>query len=115
MEPFVYKCVVNRVVDGDTIDVTIDLGFRLYHSVRVRMLDYDAPETWRPSSEEERVLGEAATIHLKGLIGEGKVYLIKTELDGRDRYGRVLGRLFANGVNLNEQMVAFCANQADGG
>jgi len=115
MEPYVYKCVIDRVVDGDTIDVIIDLGFHIYHKARVRMLDYDAPETWRPSSEEERVLGEAATAHLVGLIGEGKTYLIQTKLDRTDLYGRVLGRLIANGVDVNQMMVEFCANQPDAG
>ena len=63
-----YSGVVTRVVDGDTIDTVVDLGFRTFMNIRFRMEGYDSPETWRPKSEEERVLGQAATDYLKSLI-----------------------------------------------
>ena len=102
---------INRVVDGDTIDVTIDLGFDLYKKERVRVAGIDTPEK-RTRDLEEKALGIDATNWLKGtledtLSGEHEL-TIRTELKGgMGKYGRLLGWLYIgeDDVSLNEQMI----------
>jgi len=102
---------INRVVDGDTIDVTIDLGFDLYKKERVRVAGVDTPEK-RTRNLEEKELGIDATEWLKAKL-EGAVagdddLIIRTELDGGvGKYGRLLGWLYIGDgeVSLNEQMI----------
>ena len=102
---------INRVVDGDTIDVTIDLGFDLLKKERVRISGVDTPEK-RTRDKEEKVLGIDATNwmkeHLEGAIKGGEELIIRTELKGGvGKYGRLLGWLYINDdiVSLNEQMI----------
>lgn len=103
---------INRVVDGDTIDVTIDLGFDLYKKERVRVAGVDTPEK-RTRNLEEKALGIDATNWLKGKL-EGAVagdddLVIRTELvGGVGKYGRLLGWLYVGDgdLSLNEQMIA---------
>ena len=113
---------INRVVDGDTIDVTIDLGFDLYKKERVRVAGVDTPEK-RTRNLEEKELGIDATEWLKAKL-EGAVagdddLVIRTELDGGvGKYGRLLGWLYIGDseVSLNEQMIAEgYAHEYDGG
>ena len=89
---------INRVVDGDTIDVTIDLGFDLYKKERVRVAGVDTPEK-RTRDLEEKTLGIDATNWLKdkldGAISGDDDLIIRTELDGGvGKYGRLLGWLY---------------------
>lgn len=72
-----YKAYVNRVVDGDTFEATIDLGFKIQTTQMFRLKDIDTPETYRPKSEEERLHGERATEFVKKLI-EHKTINIET-------------------------------------
>ena len=102
---------INRVVDGDTIDVTIDLGFDLLKKERVRIAGVDTPEK-RTRDKEEKVLGIDATNwmkeHLEGAIKGGKELIIRTELKGGvGKYGRLLGWLYVgeSNISLNEQMI----------
>jgi len=102
---------INRVLDGDTIDVTIDLGFDLYKKERVRVAGVDTPEK-RTRDLEEKVLGIDATNwlkdHLDGAINGDDDLIIRTELDGGvGKYGRLLGWLYigTEEVSLNEQMI----------
>jgi|TARA_B100001996_G_scaffold159670_1_gene121724 micrococcal nuclease len=102
---------INRVVDGDTIDVTIDLGFDLLKKERVRIAGVDTPEK-RTRDKEEKVLGIDATNWMKskleGAIKGGEELTIRTELKGGvGKYGRLLGWLYINDdiVSLNEQMI----------
>jgi|TARA_R100001443_G_scaffold78251_1_gene85583 micrococcal nuclease len=102
---------INRVVDGDTIDVTIDLGFDLYKKERVRVAGVDTPEK-RTRNLEEKALGIDATNWLKekleGAIAGDDDLVIRTELDGGvGKYGRLLGWLYigVGDVSLNEQMI----------
>lgn len=74
---YTYKAYVNRVLDGDTFEATVDLGFRLSWRGIFRLKDVDTPETWRPKSEAERVHGEKATEFVKNLI-DNKTITIKT-------------------------------------
>ena len=113
---------INRVVDGDTIDVTIDLGFDLYKKERVRVAGVDTPEK-RTRNLEEKELGIDATEWLKAKL-EGAVagdddLIIRTELDGGvGKYGRLLGWLYIGDseLSLNEQMITEgYAHPYDGG
>ena len=102
---------INRVIDGDTIDVTIDLGFDLYKKERVRVAGVDTPEK-RTRDLEEKALGIDATNWLKEklestLAGDDQLS-IRTELvGGVGKYGRLLGWLYVgdSDVSLNEQMI----------
>ena len=102
---------VNRVVDGDTIDVTIDLGFDLFKKERVRVAGVDTPEK-RTRDLEEKELGIEATNWLKekldGAISGDDDLVIRTELvGGMGKYGRLLGWLYIgdNELSLNEIMI----------
>ena len=102
---------IDKVVDGDTIDVTIDLGFDLYKKERVRIAGVDTPEK-RTRNLEEKALGLDATAWIKDKL-EGAVdgdddLIIRTELDGGvGKYGRLLGWLYIGDatVSLNEKMI----------
>ena len=102
---------INRVVDGDTIDVTIDLGFELYKKERVRVAGVDTPEK-RTRDKEEKELGIDATNWLKDKLNEtikgDEELIIRTELKGGvGKYGRLLGWLYVgdSDISLNEQMI----------
>ena len=102
---------IDKVVDGDTIDVTIDLGFDLSKKERVRVAGVDTPEK-RTRNLEEKALGLDATAwikdHLEGAIDGDDDLIIRTELDGGvGKYGRLLGWLYIGDaiVSLNERMI----------
>ena len=102
---------INRVLDGDTIDVTIDLGFDLYKKERVRVAGVDTPEK-RTRDDEEKALGLDATYWMKakleGAIDGDDDLVIRTELvGGMGKYGRLLGWLYIGDaeLSLNEQMI----------
>ena len=113
---------INRVVDGDTIDVTIDLGFALYKKERVRIAGVDTPEK-RTKNLEEKALGIDATNWLKDKLEEtiagDEELTVRTELHGGvGKYGRLLGWLYVGDdtVSLNEQMITEgYAHSYDGG
>ena len=84
-----YKALINRVVDGDTVDVDIDLGFGVWlHDERVRIMGIDTPES-RTRDLVEKAFGLASKARLKELIPEGTVQTLKTEVDkdGEDAKG----------------------------
>ena len=100
-----------KVLDGDTIDVLIDLGFDLYKKERVRIAGVDTPEK-RTRDLEEKELGIHATDWMKDKLTEtikgDEELTIRTELKGGvGKYGRLLGWLYINDdiVSLNEQMI----------
>jgi micrococcal nuclease len=102
---------INKVLDGDTIDVTIDLGFDLYKKERVRIAGVDTPEK-RTRDKEEKALGIDATNWLKekltNTINGDDELTIRTELvGGVGKYGRLLGWLYIGDSNmsLNEKMI----------
>ena len=113
---------ITKVLDGDTIDVLIDLGFDLYKKERVRIAGVDTPEK-RTRDLEEKALGIDATNWLKekleGAIAGDDDLIIRTELvGGVGKYGRLLGWLYVGDstISLNEQMiVAGYAWEYDGG
>lgn len=91
-----YKCKILRVVDGDTVDIDIDLGFGIWvHKERVRMMGIDTPES-RTRDLVEKQFGLASKVRLKELLPVGSIQILKTEIDksGEDKkgkFGRVLG------------------------
>ena len=113
---------VNKVLDGDTIDVTIDLGFDLYKKERVRVAGVDTPEK-RTRNLEEKALGIDATNwlkkELKDVLDGDDELIVRTELHGGvGKYGRLLGWLYVGDdeVSLNEQMITQgYAHAYDGG
>ena len=113
---------IDKVVDGDTIDVTIDLGFDLYKKERVRIAGVDTPEK-RTRDLEEKALGLDATYWMKkqleDTIAGDEELIIRTELKGgTGKYGRLLGWLYVgeDTVSLNEQMITEgYAHAYDGG
>ena len=113
---------IDKVLDGDTIDVTIDLGFDLYKKERVRVAGVDTPEK-RTRNLEEKALGIDATNwlkkELKDVLDGDDELIVRTELHGGvGKYGRLLGWLYVGDdeVSLNEQMITQgYAHAYDGG
>jgi len=99
---------VLRVVDGDTIDVDIDLGFDISFTSRVRLAGIDTPES-RTTDKKEKVLGLEVKQRLKELLSKSSSLVIKTEKpDSTEKYGRILGWLFIDGAekSINEGLIA---------
>ena len=100
-----YKCKVTRVVDGDTIDVILDLGFSVLHKCRVRLYGIDTPES-RTRDLDEKALGLLAKDFLQNKIAAGENIILRSELkDSKRKYGRVLGSVIVDGVDINLLMV----------
>ena len=91
VELYIYKGKVIRVVDGDTIDAELDLGFGITMKQRFRMNDYDAPETWRPRNEAEEKHGQAAKKRAEELLLGKLIYLKSSKVPGiYGRYGATI-------------------------
>ncbi len=107
-DPYIYKIKsVSRVVDGDTIDASIDLGFDISLEKRIRLAGVDTPES-RTTDKAEKALGLDAKNWLKHRLEEVKDIIIRTQLpDSTEKYGRIIGQLYINGeeVSLNNQMI----------
>jgi len=98
---------VTGVVDGDTIDCDIDLGFNVSYSQRVRLAGIDTPES-RTKDKNEKVLGLEAKEYVKSKLKDAQSVVIKTELpDSSEKYGRILGWIYVDGSpkSVNEQMI----------
>jgi micrococcal nuclease len=106
-DPYIYRVKqVLKVVDGDTIDADIDLGFDISLTKRIRLAGVDTPES-RTTDAKEKVLGLEVKEWLKKNLDGKKNILIKTELpDSTEKYGRILGRLFVDDVCLNDRMIS---------
>jgi len=104
-EVYHYNFEVTRVVDGDTIDGWVDLGFDMKMFKRVRLWGIDAPEN-RTSDPNEKVRGIAAAAWLVDRIAEVQNKIIlKTYKDNVGKYGRLLGTVLVNGINVNTEMI----------
>jgi len=98
---------VKNVVDGDTIDVIIDLGFDIMFASRVRLAGIDTPES-RTTDKAEKALGLEAKEYLKKHLKDAKSVVIRTEkMDSSEKYGRILGWVYVNGESesLNNKMI----------
>jgi micrococcal nuclease len=102
-----YVRKVENVVDGDTIDVLIDLGFDILFQSRVRLAGIDTPES-RTKDLKEKALGLESKEYLKKALKDAKSVVIKTEkMDSSEKYGRILGWVYINGdtVSINDMMI----------
>jgi micrococcal nuclease len=102
-----YVRKVENVVDGDTIDVLIDLGFDILFASRVRLAGIDTPES-RTKDLKEKALGLESKEYLKKALKDAKSVVIKTEkMDSSEKYGRILGWIYVNEdtVSLNDMMI----------
>ncbi|NBT76671.1 MAG: nuclease [Betaproteobacteria bacterium] len=100
-QPYTYKAIVTRVVDGDTVIADIDLGMDLWRkNVRLRLAGINAPEAETPQ-------GEAAARGLREMFEQGRdQVLISTQKDRSDKYGRLLATIFLfGGTSVNQRMV----------
>jgi micrococcal nuclease len=102
-----YVRKVENVVDGDTIDVVIDLGFDILFQSRVRLAGIDTPES-RTKDKAEKALGLESKEYLKKHLKDAKSVVIKTEkMNSSEKFGRILGWVYVNGdtVSLNDIMI----------
>ena len=102
-----YRVEIVRVVDGDTVEVDIDLGFGVWlKKQRVRLYGIDTPES-RTRDLNEKKYGLMAKEYLKERISNGAI--LKTRLDGKGKYGRILGEFIVLDnevrVNVNQEMI----------
>lgn len=97
-----YKFEVTRVIDGDTVDGIIDLGFDILTRVRVRLVGIDTPES-RTRNLEEKKYGNEAKERLKELIASSDELLIDSH--GKGKFGRILGTLYVNGTSINQTLI----------
>jgi micrococcal nuclease len=98
---------VTKVVDGDTIDVVIDLGFSIMFASRVRLAGIDTPES-RTTDKKEKALGLESKKYLADRLKDAKNIIIKTEkMDSSEKYGRILGWLYVagEGNSINHEMI----------
>jgi micrococcal nuclease len=98
---------VTKVVDGDTIDVVIDLGFDIMFSSRVRLAGIDTPES-RTTDKVEKAFGLESKEYLKKNLKDAKSIVIKTEkMNSSEKYGRILGWLYINDdtESINDKMI----------
>ena len=100
-----YACEVERIIDGDSLVARISLGFDIHFSSSVRLFAIDTPES-RTRNLDEKARGLLAKDFLKDSIENGKKIVIKTELkDSRGKFGRVLGTIWVDGVNINQALI----------
>ena len=96
-----YNAKLDRVVDGDTVDALVDLGFDTWKKVRIRMHGMNAPES-RTRNLEEKAKGIAAKIRLEELLESGRFTL---QSMGVGKFGRCLGIIFVDGRNVNQMLI----------
>ena len=103
-----YRCKVTRVVDGDTVDVDIDLGFGVWlHKERVRIYGIDTPES-RTRDLEEKKYGLAAKEFVKEFVrdkGGSNIVLRTRKYDAKGKFGRILGDIIVDKVSMSETMI----------
>jgi micrococcal nuclease len=107
-DPYIYRIKqITKVIDGDTIDADIDLGFDISLTKRIRLAGVDTPES-RTADANEKKYGLESKEWLKHKVENAGHILIKTELpDSTEKYGRIIGHLFVNDQesSLNDQMI----------
>lgn len=100
-----YRAKLDRVVDGDTVDLVVDLGFNIHHKVRVRLYGIDTPEI-RTRDPIEKMAGLAARDFVSDWFAGHNYVYVKTYKE--DKYGRILGELFVSedeSFSLNEMLI----------
>jgi micrococcal nuclease len=100
-----YNARLNRIIDGDTIDVAIDLGFDIWINERVRLSGIDAPEV-RTKDLLEKKAGKEATAWLVEMFDKHDVFVLATtEFNRTGKYGRTIGTVYLDDININELMI----------
>ena len=113
-----FPAAITYVVDGDTVDARIDIGFKIIYEERIRLLGLDTPESFT-SNKKEKVLGLAAKYRIKELIASAnalpkkrgkKDVVLKTSKDGKGKFGRILGEIWINSntgdaINVNQVLI----------
>ena len=99
-----YRCTVTRVVDGDTVDAEIDLGFDIVFKSRIRLFGVDTPES-RTRDLDEKARGKLASAFLSEKIEQADFVKVQTKLDKKGKFGRVLGVIVADDLDLNQEMI----------
>ena len=103
-----YKAVIRRVVDGDTVDVDLDLGFSVWlHDQRIRLLGIDTPET-RTQDLQEKAAGKLATARVEEMLPVGSVQTIRTSKEKRGKFGRVLGDFPVGETTVCQTLIDEC-------
>lgn len=101
---FYYKAKLRKIIDGDTVDMYVNLGMGFFANARIRLLGVDAPEIFKVKKEsEEFKQGQIAKLEVKKWFNSGyEIY--KLGIVGRDLYGRWLGEIWDNEdcMSLNE-------------
>jgi len=101
-----YKCVIKRVIDGDTADIDIDLGFDVWlRNQRVRFMGIDTPES-RTRDKVEKVFGNYAKAYVKGHLPTGSTQTLITFKDGTGKFGRILADFKVGDTTLCTKMIA---------
>ena len=107
-DPYIYRIKeIYKVIDGDTIDASIDLGFGIYLTRKIRLAGIDTPES-RTTNVKEKIMGLESKDWLKHRVENAQCILIKTVLpDSTEKYGRFIGHLYINGeeTSLSTQMI----------
>ena len=100
-----YKARITKIVDGDTIKCDIDLGFDIVMANQtIRLYGVDTPES-RTSDKEEKYYGNISKQFLKDYCPKGSYITLRTHLDKKGKFGRILGELIVNDTNLNKALI----------
>jgi len=108
LKRFCYGAKIEKVIDGDTVDLSVDLGFDVHHKIRVRLYGVDTPES-RTVNKAEKEAGLKAKEFVKTWAETHSTVLIETVKDKNEKYGRVLAKIYANVDNsecLNERLIS---------
>ena len=108
LERFCYSGKLLSVIDGDTVDLSIDLGFNIHHKVRVRLYGVDTPES-RTKNELEKAAGLKSKEFVKSWFDANLNVVIQTIKDKNEKYGRILANVYADENKskcLNEELVS---------
>lgn len=105
---YVYRCSLLDVIDGDTLDLRIELGFHITHRARIRLAGVNTPETRSPYQTERDAALEASQHVASWCAVRAEQLLVKTMKDGRDKFGRLLATLIdqATGETLQDSLLA---------
>jgi micrococcal nuclease len=99
-----YEATLIKVVDGDTVDLCVDLGFDIKFNMRVRLNGIDTPELNSPDPGQ-RILATLAKDHLANLLSKAVVLTVNTHKDKKEKYGRYLADIMADGVDVVKDML----------
>ena len=100
-----YSCKIDRVVDGDTVDVDIDLGFDVWMlKQRIRLYGVDTPES-RTRDKVEKVFGNLAKEFVEKRLPVGSKQVLRTKLDGKGKFGRILGEFVIDETTINRLLI----------